>query len=166
VWGFFLLPCMKYSRLPQEELEHLYQEFSLFLATQSIDKKKWDQIKATDPQYTGRLLDDFSDMVWDDALDKILYLENRSNHHLFLFKCIDQKMNLILVRLSPDCPSLLQDQYWEWLRQHLNDDRVTLYESTRDFGDQIKNEKFKLIQKGANPCNGNTYEDLKSFLSK
>lgn len=166
MWGFFLTPRMKYSRLPQEELEHLYHEFSLFLATQSIDKKKWDQIKATDPQYTGRLLDDFSDMVWEDALDKIIYLENRSNHHLFLFKCIDQKMNLILVRLSPDCPSFLQDQYREWLRQHLNDDRVTLYESTQDFGDQIKNEKFKLIQKGANPCNGNTYEDLKSFLSK
>ena len=164
--GFFFNPSHEIFKIaPRRTRALISRVFPVF--SYSIHRqKKWDQIKATAPQYTGRLLDDFSDMVWEDALDKIIYLENRSNHHLFLFKCIDQKMNLILVRLSPDCPSFLQDQYREWLRQHLNDDRVTLYESTRDFGDQIKNEKFKLIQKGANPCNGNTYEDLKSFLLK
>jgi hypothetical protein len=33
---------MKYKRLTKEQFEALHQEFSNFLATQSIDKAEWD----------------------------------------------------------------------------------------------------------------------------
>jgi len=36
---------MKYKRLTKEQFEELHQEFATFLATQSIDKKEWDEIK-------------------------------------------------------------------------------------------------------------------------
>ena len=37
---------MKYARLTKEQLEELHPEFTNFLATQSIDKKEWDELKA------------------------------------------------------------------------------------------------------------------------
>ena len=74
---------MKYTRLSKEQFENLHEEFSLFLATQSIDKIQWDQIKSQNPSLTEELLDLFSDMVWDKSLDKIIYLENRSDHLFF-----------------------------------------------------------------------------------
>ena len=157
---------MKYTRLSKEQLESLHEEFTLFLATQSIDKIQWDKIKTENPTLTDELLDLFSDMVWDQSLEKITYLENRSDHHLFLFKCEDALIDLILIQLEKDCPSLMQKDYRHWLSKHLSDPRVTIYESSRSFKASFKEEKFNLISKGAMITDGETFEDLKSFLSK
>ena len=93
---------MKYSRLTKEQFESLHEEFTLFLAAQSIDKKKWEEIKTKHPEMTAALLDDFSDGVWDHSLDKITYLENRSDHHLFFFHCREKNVDLILIKFEQD----------------------------------------------------------------
>ena len=157
---------MKYTRLSKEQFESLNEKFAVFLAAQSIDKIQWDQIKSQNPSLTEELLDLFSDMVWDQSLDKIIYLENRSDHHLFLFKCEDTRIDLILIKLEEDCPSLMQKDYKQWLEEHLSDPRVAFFVSSRSFQDDFKAEKFKLINKGATFSEGETFEDLKSFLSK
>ena len=157
---------MKYSRLSKEQFESLHEEFALFLASQSINKQEWDIIKAEHSVFTEELLDLFSDWVWEQSLDKIVYLENRSDHHLFLFKCVATRMDLILIQLEKYCPSLLQKEYKYWLAKHFTDPRVSIFESSRIFDENFKEEKFKLIQRGAMITDGETYEDLKSFLSK
>lgn len=162
--GFFYF--MKYARLSKEQFESLNEEFAIFLASQSIEKIQWDQIKSKNPTLTDELLNFFSDMVWDQSLDKIIYLENRSDHHLFLFKCEDTRIDLILIKLEEDCPSLMQKDYKQWLEEHLSDPRVAFFVSSRSFQDDFKGEKFKLINKGATFSEGETFEDLKSFLSK
>jgi hypothetical protein len=145
---------MKYTRLSKEQFESLNEKFAVFLAAQSIDKIQWDQIKSQNPSLT------------DQSLDKIIYLENRSDHHLFLFKCEDSRIDLILIKLKEDCPSLMQKDYKQWLVGHLSDPRVTIFESSRSFPEDFKDEKFKLMNKGATISEGETFEDLKSFLSK
>ena len=152
--------------MTKEQFESLHEEFALFLATQSIDKTQWNSIKIENPQLTDELLDVFSDMVWDQSLEKINYLENKSDHHLFLFKCKGAQIDLILIRVDEDCPSLMQKDYKKWLAKNLLDPRVAIFESSRSFTDDSKLEKFKLMSQGANVSDGKTYEDLKSFLSK
>ncbi len=157
---------MKYSRLSKEQFESLHQEFALFLAAQSIDKTKWNQIKSDNLSLTDELMDLFSDVVWDQSLDKITYLENRSDYHLFLFKCENARIDLILIRVEKDCPSLMDKDYKQWLAKNLSDPRVDIFESSRTFQETLKEEKFKLMNQGAKVSNGETFEDLKSFLSK
>ena len=157
---------MKYARLSKEQFESLHEEFALFLATQSIDKKQWDQIKTENLTLTDELLDLFSNMVWDQSLDKITYLENRSDHHLFLFKCLDKRIDLILIQLESNCPSLSEKDYKRWLAEHLTDPQVSIFESSRIFNEDFKKEKFKLIEQGALVTDGATFEDLKKFLLK
>ena len=60
---------MKYSRLTKEQFESLHEEFTFFLAAQSIDKKKWEETKTKHPEMTAALLDDFSDGIWDQSLE-------------------------------------------------------------------------------------------------
>ena len=48
---------MKYSRLTKEQFEELNQEFSTFLATQTIDKAEWDKIKKESPEVAEQELD-------------------------------------------------------------------------------------------------------------
>jgi len=50
---------MKYKRLTKEQFEELHQEFATFLATQSIDKKEWDEIKVNTPEVAEQELDVF-----------------------------------------------------------------------------------------------------------
>ena len=157
---------MKYARLSKEQFERLNEKFALFLAAQSIDKIQWDQIKFQNPSLTEELLDLFSDMVWDQSLDKIIYLENRSDHHLFLFKCLDKRIDLILIRLESNCPSLRKKEYKRWLAEHLTDPQVSIFESSRTFNEDFKKEKFRLIEQGALVIDGTTFEDLKNFLLK
>ena len=115
---------------------------------------------------TAALLDDFSDGIWDQSLDKITYLENRSDHHLFLFKCHEKQVDLILIKLEQDCPSMLLKDYKKWLSQNWSDPRVSIFQSHKIFEQGLKKEKFKLIREGAIVSEGATYEDFKSFLSK
>ena len=157
---------MKYSRLSREQFESLHQEFALFLAAQSIDKTQWNQIKSDNLTLTDELMDFFSDMVWDQSLDKITYLENRSDYHLFLFKCENARIDLILIRVEKDCPSLMDKDYKEWLAKNLSNPSVEIFESSRTFQETLKEEKFKLMNQGAKVSDGETFEDLKSFLSK
>jgi hypothetical protein len=157
---------MKFSRLSREQFESLHQEFALFLAAQSIDKTQWNQIKSDNLSLTDELMDLFSDMVWDQSLDKITYLENRSDYHLFLFKCENARIDLILIRVEKDCPSLMDKDYKQWLAKNLSDSRVDIFESSRTFQETLKEEKFKLMNQGAKVSDGETFEDLKSFLSK
>ena len=65
---------MKYARLTKEQLEELHPEFITFLATQSIDKKEWDEIKQNKPHIAEQEIDVFSDMIWEKALTNVLTL--------------------------------------------------------------------------------------------
>ena len=156
---------MKYRRLSKNQFESLNREFALFLALQSIDKIRWDQIKSYNFSLTDKLLDQFSDMVWDRSLEKIIYLENRSDYHLFLFKCKNNSIDLILLEIETDCPSFMNNGYRKWLSKNLLDTRVKIFESTRLLYDNLKEEKYRLMTQGATVSNGEIYEDLKGFLS-
>ncbi|MDA9660408.1 DUF6495 family protein [Flavobacteriaceae bacterium] len=157
---------MEYARLTKEQFEALHQEFSSFLAAHSIDKKKWALIKSENPDLTNQKLDTFSDIVWNDVLDRIKYLEHRNDQLLFLFKCLDHKIDLILIKQTKDCPSFFEEDHKNWLIKNIKDDRVSVFDSSRDFGPGFKKEIFKLIKKGAVAVDGIIYEELKSFLSK
>ena len=65
---------MKYSRLTKEQFEALGEEFALFLSSNSIDIKQWDKIKTNSAESVEHILDMFSDLVWDDILDKVKFI--------------------------------------------------------------------------------------------
>jgi hypothetical protein len=72
---------MKYTRLTKEQFEELTQEFSTFLATQTIDKAEWDTIKAEKPEVAEQELDVFSDLV-RKRLTRAEYLEHFQKPYL------------------------------------------------------------------------------------
>ena len=142
MWGFFVQSLMEYTRLTKEQFKALHKEFSIFLATQSIDKEKWNLIKAEDPELTNKKLDAFSDIVWNDVLDNIKYLEHRNDQLLFLFKCFDNKIDLILIKQTRNCPSFFDEHHKNWLIKNIKDDRVSIFESSRDFGKILKKKSL------------------------
>ena len=99
---------MKYRQLTKEQFESLHQEFAQFLATQSIDAKEWTEIKETKPNVAEEEMNIFSDVVWDDVLTKVGYVEHFSKTSANLFKCDENEIHRIAVKVNWDIDLLSQ----------------------------------------------------------
>ena len=123
---------MKYRQLTKEQFESLHEEFALFLATQSIDVKEWNQLKKEKPQVAEEEMNVFFDVVWDDVLAKTNYLEHFSKQSVNLFKCDADKIHRIFVKINKDI-NLLEQEGFEWLLTNPTDEAVEYFNGTKKY---------------------------------
>lgn len=148
---------MKYSRLTKEQFESLSDEFSLFLASQSIDSKQWDKIKISSKESVDHILDLFSDLVWDDILQKVKFIENISSTHLFLFKCNENSIDSIIIKSSESSINLNSSEGQVWLLNNLHSNNIEVLKSTKKFNTDQNNEIYSLISKGSQISEGQLF---------
>lgn len=156
---------MKYQRLTKEQFEALHQEFATFLASHSIDKKQWDALKQSQDENVDALLDQFSDLVWEDVLSKNIYIEHQSPNHLFLFEGLEEHMNLIAIKVDVRDKDIHTPEGWQWLLKHLKDVSVTVYRSAKPYAKERPLELFGIIEKGGQLSAGDRFKTISSFLS-
>lgn len=157
---------MKYSRLTKEQLEEMHQEFSKFLATQSIDADEWQKIKESSPETAEQEIDVFSDLVWEGVLNKVEYLEHYSKNQIHLFHMLESKMNLIAIRIKDKEINLLTDEGYKWLQEHLMDEAVEFFSAAKDYNEDRNLDKFKIIRQGAQITKGELYNYFKKLIKK
>ncbi|MFN0729271.1 DUF6495 family protein [Polaribacter gochangensis] len=156
---------MKYRQLTKEQFESLHEEFALFLATQSIDVKEWNQLKKEKPQVAEEEMNIFSDVVWDDVLTKTNYLEHFSKQSVNLFKCDADKIHRIFVKINKDI-NLLEQEGFEWLLSNPTDEAVEYFNGTKKYTSERNVELFDLIEKGSSISKGELFEYFNQLLSK
>ncbi len=105
-------------------------------------------------------------MVWDRTLEKVEYLENVSENHLFLFKRQKKSIDLILIKSEENAPSLVAVGAWQWLIENLKHTSVSFFQSSKAFNGDFKVVMFGLIKNGASIAKADRFEQIKSFLSK
>lgn len=148
---------MRYARLTKEQLEGMHEEFSKFLATQSIDAKEWSEIKEQKPEVAEQEIDVFSDLVWEGVLGKVKYLEHFSSNQIHLFHLLEDKMELIAVRVKNLEIDLLTNEGYQWLQENLMNESVEFFSASKDYNDDKNLDKFTLIQQGAQITKGELY---------
>ena len=155
---------MKYTRLTKEQLEELHQEFSTFLATQTIDKTEWDTIKKEKPEVAEQELDVFSDLVWEGVLTKAEYLEHFSKSHIFLFQCFDNYVNSIILKsLVPETDFLTREGL-QWLSDNMFTETIEMKIGKKEFTEERNSSIFALIQQGAFLSDGLLYKQINSII--
>ena len=157
---------MKYERLTQEQLKEMHQEFINFLASQSITKEEWEDIKVNKPQVAEDELDVFSDLVWEGVLNNVNYLEHFSPQHLFLFEFTDQFINLIGVKVDNQAVDINTREGFQWLRDNLLNEDVTIYTSQKPISDDRNKDIFALIKQGAHITQGKLYQFFDGMVEK
>lgn len=148
---------MKYSRLTTEQFESLSNEFSLFLASHSIDLKQWDKIKISSQDSVDHILDLFSDLVWEDILHKVKFVENVSSTHLFLFKCDKNSIDSIIIKSSDPSINLNSSEGQVWLSNNLNSNSIEILKSTKKTNTNRNSEIYSLISKGSQISEGQLF---------
>ncbi len=155
---------MKYRQLTKEQFESMHEEFALFLASQSIDKKEWEQLKKEKPQIAEDEMNVFSDVVWDNVLTKVEYLEHFSENSVNLFKCYQEEISRVVVKVDKN-KNLLEQEGYEWLLKNPMDNSVEFLKGLKPYGKERNIEIFDLIEKGSNICKGKLYEYFNQLTS-
>ena len=124
---------MKYEKLTKEQFEELHEEFAVFLAAQSIDVKEWTQIKQEKPELAEKELEIFSDFVWEKVLTKANYLDHFSPASLNLFKCGEDSIHRIVVKVNKEGVDLLKEEDFNWFLDNSRDPQIESF-----FGRQIR----------------------------
>ena len=162
--GFFYRKNMKYRQLTKEQFEGLHEEFALFLATQSIDVKEWKNIKEEKPKVAEDELNVFSDVVWEDVLTKTAYIEHFSERSVNLFKCEDEEIHRIAIKITWDI-NLLEQKGFEWLMQNPMDNSVEIFKGSKPYNSERNIEVFDLIEKGSTISKGEIFEYFNTLVS-
>jgi cag pathogenicity island protein 24 len=155
---------MKYTRLTKEQFETLHEEFTRFLASQSITADDWDKLKAEKPNVAEDELDVFSDLIWEGTLNNVQFLENWSEQQVFLFQFNKNNIHLIAVKISVPTTNLLTKEGLHWLEENIAEDEVEIFEAEKEYTVEPNLEKFKFIQEGAIITEGGFYNTLNKLL--
>ena len=155
---------MKYKRLTKEQLEELHQEFATFLATQSIDKNEWDEIKVKTPEVAEQELDVFSDLIWENVLTNAQYLEHFSKNHIFLFHCQENHIDSMVIKSLVTDVDFLQKSGMEWLSDNLFTDTVEMLTGKKGYDGDRKTSIFNLIKEGAILSDCQLYLQINSII--
>ena len=155
---------MKYTRLTKEQFEELHQEFTTFLATQSIDKAEWDTIKKEKLEVAEQELDVFSDLIWEGVLTKAQFLEHFSKNHIFLFQCFDTEVkSIVLKSLVPEVDFLTKEGL-QWLSDNMFTETIEMKVGKKVFTEERNYSLFQLIQQGAFLSDGQLFNQINTII--
>ncbi len=157
---------MKYARLTKEQLEELHPEFITFLATQSIDKIEWDDIKKNRPHVAEQEIDLFSDVIWDKALTNVSYIDHFSKNYIFLFKCIDEVVFSWVVKTNNPQIDFVSADGIHWLADNLFSNDVEITKGRKDISENRNVALFEIIKQGGIISKGELFNKLDSLINQ
>lgn len=155
---------MKYKRLTKEQFDALHQEFASFLASQSIDKKEWDEIKSSQLEVAEQELDVFSDLIWEGVLTNAQFLEHFSKNHIFLFHCQKDFIQSIVLKSMVQDVDLLTNEGLQWLSDNLFTDTVEIHVGKKKYDKERNDAIFDLITQGTILSDGQLYLQINTIL--
>ena len=159
---------MKYRVLNAKELEPLKDDFISFLSANTITGSDWSKIKTDKPKEASRLVEIFSDIVWEKSLPKIKYLEHRDEKYLKVFQCGKSKMSMVGFRVGADkAPSLVDKKTFKMLSSgelKFSSLKATFYTSEKKYSRSRNEDIFEMIESGCLPCEEGYYNGIKSLL--
>ena len=150
---------MKFRLLTKEELEELEPEFIQYLSANGIDADKWKSILTEDKEEMNAHLSKFSDIVIQKSLEKINYIEYRTQSDLKLFYFDKKEANFIGLKSSTINLEKLDLTNKEELKE------IDLFKASKKYGSSRESELFELLNDGCSISDGALYYQLKQFIS-
>lgn len=159
---------MKYRRLYKEELEELESEFIKFLASNTVTADDWVKIKSDAPEKAEKLLDMFSDIVFEKILLNVEYLEHKRPRDLRVYKFHDTKVVMMGMYVEGETTlDFTKDLSPQEMMLQLNQSggHIKMFSGEKPFKYTKEMEIFKIMEEGAliskDPTLFNTLSSLK-----
>ena len=155
---------MKFHRLSEAQFHEMHEEFSVFLSSNSIDKKKWVRIKSEAPEKVTFLLDKFSDLVWEKILNQCNYLEFSTPSQLFLFHTKKNSVDVLVVKSLDIVQDLSTPIGFQWMLKNISSDYISLFKASKIYTPNRTDFIYSYLKKGAVLSDGQYFKHLKSYF--
>lgn len=145
---------MKYRLLTNEELKGLEEDFKHFLISNHVYNEEWIKLNQTNDKRVGELVELFSDIVLEKALNKIKFLEFVNTSGISAFYCTKDEM--VLIGISSE------NQNIDFTKHTFEDFKhdLTIFKTNKPYRKQREIEIFELLNTGCSIINEERFKKI------
>lgn len=151
---------IKYRLLSQEELAELEQEFIEFLILNGIAADDWKAMKEQHPDDSMRMIELFSDVVFDSIMRKTQFLELRDKRELKTLQCLEDKFVLVGLNASKTHEADFTDSQYVESALSTPPSNLEVYTVEIKYEKPRGEEVFQLMERGYEISDGKLFKTL------
>jgi hypothetical protein len=148
----------KYRVLSRQELEELEKEFVDYLVVNGITADDWERLKSESPDKAERIVELFSDVVLEDVLRRVRFLEYRTKHYVLCYQCLETKL-LLLGMKGGETADFTDTQFLQ-AAMSSSPAGIELIRSEKSYDGPREAELFKLLSAGHEISDGALFKAL------
>ncbi|MFK8039187.1 MAG: DUF6495 family protein [Crocinitomicaceae bacterium] len=162
--SYVFINIMKYRTLSNPELEEFEKEFISFLVINGIEAKDWQKIKESDKEKTKIIIEQFSDVIFENILRKNMFLEFISSQSIKCFQCLKDEIVLVGIDAKSNSKiNFLGEQSMDSII--INQAKhIEVYHSKKKYTKLREEEMFSLLSSGAKLSKGKLFKQISLLL--
>ncbi|UKN02413.1 DUF6495 family protein [Paracrocinitomix mangrovi] len=145
----------KFRRLSAEELSIFENEFINFLVVNGVDANEWEKIKKDNVEKADKMVDIFSDFVFEKVINETEFLMFRSPKYIQCVHCQPNQMFMVAISSINEDYDLTQYQITA-----LDMSKVEFYKGEKKYQQDRTAELFEMMNKGFQKTDGTLYKQL------
>lgn len=149
----------EYRPLTLQELNELEKEFVEYLILNGITADDWVKIKEEEPEHAERIIDLFSDVVFESILRKVEYMEFREKKEVRTYQCLPDKLVVVGMKAENSEADFTDPHYIQKAMQ-APPDCLKIYTSEKQYQDPRELEIFRLTEAGCVISDGKLFKTL------
>ena len=150
---------MIFRRLNNDELAALEKPFINFLVANTITGGVWEKMKTTEPERASKLVDIFSDFIFEERLRKVQFIQHQEPKEWRIFRCGDEKMELIGLQAAENAPIDFTKEE-NLAKMSAYTEGVKMYRAEKKYTRGREREIFELMENGCRVSDGVLFERL------
>jgi hypothetical protein len=149
-----------YRLLTLEELKEMEKEFVQYLVVNGIPAEDWEKMKQEEPSKAEKLIEVFSDMVFETIMRKVQFLEYRDKKELITFQCLEDEIVMVGMKAEGDSNVDFTSQEFVQKAMVSPPDGLKVYTSEKKYQKKREVELFEMTQNGCFISEGNLFKAL------
>lgn len=154
----------KYRLLTKEELESMRDDFVKYLIINGMDVDEWLRLKKEEPSKADKVIELFSDVVFEKVLRQVEYLDVYTTHSIKAFKCGADEMSLIALETEDDAYDFTTAAGVAKAKTNPPAD-LKIYTTTKAYSEVREMEIYLMTVGGAVMSKGHLYKSLEPLLA-
>ena len=149
----------KYRLLTREELSEFKKEFIDYLVVNGLTAEDWEKIKIDSPEKANKMLELFSDVVFEGVLRKVTFLDFKSKSSIKSFQCLEDKIVLVGIDTNNESLNLLDvKEVSSFVEKPPKG--LSVYTSEKQYSKGREKELFSMISSGCEIADGSLFKSL------
>jgi len=153
----------KYRLLTSDELKEFEKEFVDYLVINGITAGDWEKLKKNNEEEAARIVNLFSDVVFEKIMRSITHLLKIEPQRIFAFQCEEEKIHVVSIETKLPSYDFTKEEGLNRLRTDPPSDLYG-FEASKGYQDSREAELFNMTEQGCSICDSTWYESLKKLV--